>query len=254
MFKSQSPLCSTLKNHPQWVRHTYWDTQQFIFLSSSHPSVAMQLLFVLQMVVQGQDGVYCGNRAIKTYLRITQHHLLWCEKVKQTSAHLQARLRLAPRPTCRGRPKWEPQGSGHSPLPAFQGPTSVLSRYSRNSLKRGTRVVIHHPHFFRAWPGILHRTSVQWRWFPTVSSGHPPPPAWPLQPPDHSQPWSSQGARWAGLLVTHGIKPNTVPIKWSPGSPDHDLKTKQVTRNSLGPSGLQMTERPLSVMILIRKQ
>ena len=83
----------------------------------------MQLLFFQQMVVQCQDGVHYENWAIKTYLRITQHYLLRFEKVKETSACLQARLRLAPLPTCRGRPKWEPQGCGHSPTPAFQGPT-----------------------------------------------------------------------------------------------------------------------------------
>lgn len=57
---------------------------------------------------------------------------------------------------------------------------------------------------------------------------------------------------WAGLPVTHGIKPNTVSIRGSPWSPDHDLKPKQVTRNSPGPSGLETTEGPLSAMNLIR--
>ena len=155
-------------------------------------------------------------------------------------------------PHLQRRPKWEPQGRGHGPIPAFQGPTSVLSRYSRNSLKRGTRVVIHHPLSFRVWLGVLHRARVRWRWFPIVPTGHPPPPAGPLQLPDHSQPRGSQGAMWAGLPVTHGIKPNTVPIKWSPWSPEHDLKPKQVTKNSPGPSGLETTEGPLSAMNPIR--
>ena len=57
---------------------------------------------------------------------------------------------------------------------------------------------------------------------------------------------------WAGLPVTHGIKPNTVPIRGSPWSPDQDLNPKQVTRNSPGPSGLETTEGPLSAMNPIR--
>lgn len=190
------------------------------------------------MAVQCHDGVYYKNGSGKAYLRINRtlqlRYLQRARWGRRKHQGPQEPLRLASPSTSTGRPK--------------QSRRSM----SGNSLQLGTCVIlIHYSLFHRAWLSVPPELVFNNVNIPECPHDHPL--AGRLQFPDHSEPWFSQGYTRAGPLVTHHRKSHNVSIKWNPQSPEHDSKSKQVTRKFLGPSGLALTKGPVSVTAPIRK-